>query len=99
MSFLAISSGEESSRERGEFVRKSLSNPEPVKNSGGGISMGPFTARQRRPEAVLYPQYRPLEEQKVLSPYVSLAPSPVQKLRGMGVLNVRRALYERGDGV
>ncbi|WP_020591239.1 hypothetical protein [Kiloniella laminariae] len=97
MSFLAISSGEEPVREQGEFVRKSLSNPGSVKNSGGGIRMGPFTATQRRPEQVLYPQYRPFEEKPILSPYASLGPSPVQRLRGMGTLNVRRALYERGN--
>ncbi|MFD2205514.1 hypothetical protein [Kiloniella antarctica] len=42
----------------------------------------------RSPAEVLYPVEKP-----VLSPYISLAPSPVRRVRGLATLDLRRAEY------
>ncbi|MCZ4279999.1 hypothetical protein O4H49_04365 [Kiloniella laminariae] len=86
-------------RERNNSLSASRNGPtqNPVQNRERANSLASVRRIEQRPEQILYPQYRPVEEKKALSPYVSLAASPVQRLRGMGLLNVRRALYERGD--
>ncbi|WP_157230834.1 hypothetical protein [Kiloniella laminariae] len=84
-------------RQNSLVASRNGSASKPVQNRVGANSLTSLRRIDRSPEEVLYPQYHPVEEKKALSPYVSLAASPVQRLRGMGMLNVRRALYERGD--
>ncbi|WP_156176718.1 hypothetical protein [Kiloniella spongiae] len=82
------------------FLRNSLSSNRENNSSSrsSGVSLGSFQALGgysgwRSPEQVLYPSVN--DPKPLLSPYISLTPSPVRRVRGLATLNLLQPEYNR----
>ncbi len=103
MSFTSLSSSNyEPTKDRDAgFLRNSLSSNRENKSSSqsSGVSLGSFQAslggysRWRSPEQILYPSVN--DPKPLLSPYTSLTPSPVRRVRGLATLNLYRPEYKK----
>jgi hypothetical protein len=102
MSFTSLSSYRrelEKDRDTGFLGNSLSSNRENQSTSqSSDVSLGSFQALGgysgwRSPEQVLYPSIN--NPKPILSPYTSLNPSPVRRVRGLATLNLLQPEYNR----